>query len=84
MFWTKNIQGRDQKRRGKTHLLSTDSEEAKILAATTEKGLGIRHAAWRVNTYRDMRGEAVVGQTCVFGLFQRVKPTFTAVGWALW
>ena len=40
----------------------------------------IRHATWRVNTYRDTRGLEVVGQTCVFGLFQRLKPTFTAVG----
>ena len=68
------------KRRGKAHLLSTHSDEAKILAATMEKGLGIRHATWRVNTYRDRQGLEVVGQTCVFGLFQRLKPTFTAVG----
>ena len=58
-----------KKRRGRTHILSTDSEEAKLLAASMEKGLGIRHATWRVNTYRDLRGEEVVGQTCVFGLF---------------
>ena len=69
-----------KKRRGPLPVLAINSEEARIVATSCEKNLGIRHATQRVNTYRVRLGKGILGQTCIFGLFQRLKPLITTIG----
>ena len=68
-----------KKRRGPLPVLAINSEEARIVATSCEKNLGIRHATQRVNTYRVRLGKGILGQTCIFGLFQRLKPLIKTI-----
>ena len=60
-------------------VLTFDSQDAEITAKTMEDGLGIRHATMHVNTYRNRMGKVILGQTCILGLFQRLKPLMTSI-----
>ena len=60
-------------------VLTFDSREAEITAKAMEDGLGIRHATMRVNTYRTRMKQEILGQTCILGLFQRLKPLMTSI-----
>ena len=62
----KNIEYTGQgikKRRGFLPTLTIKSKEAKIVAATMEKSLGIRHATQRVNTYRIRMNLGILGES---------------------
>ena len=69
-----------KKRRGPMPELNYKSREAEIIAQTMEDGLGIRHASFRVNFWRQGKGKEVLGMTCIHSLFQKLKPKFSVVG----
>ena len=69
-----------RKKRGPQSMFSYKDEEAKILAKAMEEGLGLRHATFRVNNYRILKGLEIVGMSCPHNLFQKLKPKFSTVG----
>ena len=77
----KEYKGQNLKlKRGPRTLLTFEDPEAEIVANTMEEGLGIRHAANRVNCYRLGKGKEILGVSCLFNLFQSLKPKYTTVG----
>ena len=66
-------------KRGPKALLTFEDPEAEIVANTMEEGLGIRHAANRVNCYRLGKGKEILGVSCLFNLFQNLNPKYTTV-----
>ena len=69
-----------KKRRGPMPELTPACQEANILAGCMEDGLGIRHATFRVNTYRISMKREILGMSCIHKLFQKLKPNFSVVG----